>query len=79
MQMAEQFLFWCMVINIGLLTFIFFLVTLFKPLVLKIHSTLFGVPEDYVAKAMHVFLSVYKLLVFFFNVIPWIALRIIGT
>jgi len=43
---------------------------------LKIHRRMFRVPEDYVAMAMHAFLGLYKLLVFFFVIIPWIALKI---
>ncbi|MCI5219753.1 MAG: PAS domain S-box protein [Candidatus Electrothrix sp. LOE2] len=38
---------------------------------------LFNVPEDYVAKAIHVFLSLYKFFTFFFLVVPWLALKII--
>lgn len=77
-QTLEQFLFWCMVINLGLMLISFALVTLLRPMVLKIHSKMFRVPEDYVGMAIYAFLSLYKLLVFFFVIIPWIALKIIA-
>jgi hypothetical protein len=76
-QTLEHFLFWCMLINFGLLFLSFTLVTAFRPLVFKIHSKMFNVPEDYVAKAIHVFLSLYKFFTFFFLVVPWLALKII--
>ena len=75
---VEQFFFWCMVINLGLMIISFTLVTVFRPMVLKIHSKMFHVPEDYVSMAIHAFLSLYKLLTFFFVIIPWIALKIIA-
>lgn len=46
--------------------------------VLKIHAKMFSVSEDYLSMAFHACLSLCKLLVFFFVVIPWIALKIIG-
>jgi hypothetical protein len=39
----------------------------------------FSVSGDYLSMAFHAFLSLYRLLVFFFVVIPWIALKIIGV
>ncbi|WP_339133711.1 MAG: DUF6868 family protein [Candidatus Electrothrix sp. GW3-4] len=76
-NILESFLFWCMLINLGLLMLSFCLVTLFRPLVLKIHSRIFAVPEDYLIKAIHAFLSLYKFFTFFFLVVPWIAVKII--
>ena len=77
-ETLEPLLFWCMIINLGLMMVIFVLVTVLRPMVLKIHSRMFHVPEPYVDMAMYAFLSLYKLLVFFFVVIPWIALKIIA-
>lgn len=76
-QTLDQFLFWCILINLGLLLLSFAVVTIFRPLVLKIHSRMFKVPEDYVAQAIHVFLSLYKFFTFFFLIVPWLALKII--
>ena len=76
-QMLEQFLFWCMIINFGMLFVSLALVTLPRSVVLKVHSKMFRVPEDYISRAMYAFLGVYKLLLFFFVVIPWIALKIV--
>jgi hypothetical protein len=76
-QILKHFLFWCILINLGLLLLSFTLVTAFRPLVLKIHSRMFSVPEDYLAIAIHVFLSLYKFFTFFFIVVPWLALKII--
>ena len=76
-QTVELFFFWCMIINLGLMIVSFTLVTIFRSFVLRIHSRVMCVPEDYVAKAIYAFLGAYKLLTFFFVIIPWIALKII--
>jgi len=76
-QTLEQFLFWCMIINFGLMFISLALITLCTPLAISVHSRMFQVPEAYVRKAMHAFLSLYKLLLFFFIVVPWIVLKFI--
>ena len=68
-----------MIINFGLMFFSLAMITLFRPLALKIRARMFSVSGDYLSMAFHAFLSLYKLLVFFFVVIPWIALKIIGV
>ena len=73
----EQFLFWCMIINLLLMTVSLVLVTAMRPMVVKIHSKMFSVPEDYVDKAIYAFLGVYKLLVFVFVIVPWIVVKFI--
>lgn len=77
MQMTEQFLFWCMIINLGLMLISCILFTMLKPLILKIHSKLFGVPEDHVNRAAYAFLGLHKFMTFFFIIIPWIVLKTI--
>ena len=77
-ETVEHALFWCMIINLILMTVIFIIVTSFRPMILRIHSKLFGVPEDYVSKAIYASLSVYKLLTFFLIVIPWVSIKIIS-
>ena len=78
MQMVEQFLFWCMIINLGLMLFGFTLVLMLRPAILRIHSRMFHVPEQYVGMAIHAFLILYKILTLFFVIIPWIAVMIIS-
>ena len=73
---AERFLFWCMIINVSIMILIFVTVMTCRTLILKIHSKLFNVPQEFVAKFIYSSLGLYKLLTFFFVVIPWIALKI---
>lgn len=74
----ENILFWCMLINLSIMTLTFIAVISFRPLILKIHSKLFSVPEAFVNQFIYTSLGLYKLLTFFFVVIPWVAMRIIS-
>lgn len=79
LDVVESILFWCMIINVSMLFVSFFLMVVLKPLTVKIHNRMFGVSEEYVSKAMYAFLGAYKLLTFFFVIIPWIAIKIIQS
>ncbi len=79
MQIAEQFLFWCMMINLSLMGISFVLLTMLKPMIMRLHSKLFGIPEDYVSRAAYAFLGLYKFMTFFFVIIPWMVLKIIAS
>jgi hypothetical protein len=68
---------WCSLINFILLWVSFVLLVLLRGWVYKIHSKFFPITEAQFNIAAYIFLGVYKLLVFVFNIIPWIALCIV--
>ena len=70
---------WCSVINICLLTFsAVFVVTLRKTAV-SIHSKMFNLEEDDLKKAYFNYLALYKIVTIIFNIVPWIALKIMSS
>ena len=75
----ENILFWCMIINLSVMTLTFIAVVSFRSLILKMHSKFFSVPEEFVSRFIYTSLGLYKLLTFFFVVIPWIAIRIVSS
>jgi len=77
LDVIENILFWCMIINVSMLFVSFILMVVLKPLTVRMHHRIFGVSEEFVSKAMYAFLGSYKLLTFFFVIIPWIAIKII--
>lgn len=79
LDVVENILFWCMVINVSMLFISFLLMVVLKPLTVKMHNRIFDVSEEYVSKSMYAFLGAYKLLTFFFVIIPWIAIKIIQS
>ena len=77
-ESLKDFFLWCTIINFGLLMFSFIFVVFFRGLVFRMHQKLFKVPEEKISLAYYCFMGFYKILVFVFNLIPYVALRIIG-
>ena len=77
LQTLQEFLFWCMVLNLGLLTFSFLLIISFRSWIYQIHGRFFNLPEEYISKALYAFIGFYKIVVIVFNVVPWLAIQII--
>ena len=76
-ERLQDFFFWCMIINIGIYTFTGIAVLVLRDVVCKILGKMFGLDEETVRKSMHMYLATYKLLITFFNFVPWIAILII--
>ncbi len=73
-----SFLGWCSVLNIALLLFwsLFFLAA--PDLVYRLQKKFVSISRENFDLVMYAFLGLFKLLILVLNVIPWIALRIIG-
>ena len=76
-DMLGRFFLWCSIINLACSTVSFIMVTVFGKFVRSIHSKLFGVSEEQVAKTIHSEMTLYKTLIFIFCIIPYIAIQII--
>ena len=77
-SMLQAFFMWCSIINFGLLLLIFAIITLAKEWTYKMHSRWFNISKENFDLVLYCFLGFYKLLVWVFCIIPWIALSIIG-
>jgi len=76
-QTLQEFFFWCMVVNTGIYAATAISVLVFRGLICKLHGKMFGLDEETASKSMQTYLATYKLLITFFNFVPWIALLII--
>jgi hypothetical protein len=76
LDILREFFFWNMVINMGLLTFSFIMIMAVRPLAYKIHGKLFALKEEQIDVIWYTVLAGYKIAIFVFNVVPYIALRI---
>lgn len=72
------FLGWCTVINIGVLVFTTIILTIMRGPVSGIHSKLFGLDPSALPAAYFQYLGNYKIAIFIFNAVPYIALRIMN-
>jgi hypothetical protein len=69
---------WMLVINIGLLILTFLGLTALRGVLYPIHSAIFAVNVDDLARIYLEFIAEYKSLIIVFNLVPYIALKIIG-
>jgi len=69
---------WCSVINLALVLWWFLAITVFHDLVYKWHSKWFKLSVEKFDAIHYAGISTLKIAVFFFNVVPYFALRIVG-
>ena len=77
-QMLTNFFMWCTILNMGLLLLSFLILAFAGDFVYKMHSRWFPMPRETFNVVLYSFIGIYKLMVFVFNIIPWIALMIVG-
>ncbi|MBN2375708.1 MAG: hypothetical protein JXD22_04865 [Sedimentisphaerales bacterium] len=75
-EVVRDVLLWCSVINMGLLIFSFLMLSLARQWVYRIHSKMFPMTEPQFNTIIYSLLGAYKILVFVFNIVPYIAVRI---
>lgn len=72
------FLGWCTAINMGILIFSTLMTTLTKSFAANLHSKLFQLDPASLPKMYFEYLGHYKILIIVFNLVPYLALRIMG-
>ncbi len=77
-QTLTTFFMWCTILNVALLLFSSLMCVCAGDWVYQIHHKLFSVPREAFNVAIFSFIALYKLLVIVFNLIPYIALLIVG-
>ncbi len=78
METLTAFLGWCSAINIGILLVAWIFVMPLRGPVSRIHSMMFGLDEADLARQYFQYLAQYKIVIFVFNLAPYLALRIIA-
>ncbi|RUO44273.1 hypothetical protein CWE15_03640 [Aliidiomarina taiwanensis] len=68
---------WCSLINIAILLLAFLMVTTLRETVMGIHSKLTGVSKEHLPVLYFQYLGQYKLLIVVFNLVPYLALKLI--
>ena len=73
-----RFFMWCTILNIGLLMLSFLILAFNGDFVYKLHNKWFPMPRETFNMIIYSFLGIFKIIVFAFNVVPWIVLSMIG-
>jgi hypothetical protein len=77
-QTLTEFFKWCTIINVGLLVFWTFWFLAVPDLTFRLQRAWFSGSRETWDLVMYGFLGVFKLFVIIFNIVPWVALLIIG-
>lgn len=78
MQTLTSFLMWCTIINGSLLVFWTLMLMVIPDLVYRTQSTFFPIPRETFTVVMYAFLGFFKIVFLAFNLVPFVALLIIG-
>ena len=77
-QTLTTFFMWCTILNVALLSLSSLMCICAGDWAYRIHSKWFSISRETFNVAIYSFLGLYKVLVFVFNLIPYIALSIVG-
>ncbi|MDP1672158.1 MAG: hypothetical protein Q8L65_03460 [Burkholderiales bacterium] len=71
-------LLWCAVINYAILLWWFLMFSLAGDWMHRFHGRWFHLPAERFDAIHYAGMAIYKIGIFLFNLVPWIALRIVG-
>jgi len=77
-EVVRSFLLWCTVINYGILLVWFVVFTLAHDWIRRLHGRWFRLSDDQFDALHYLGMSMYKLGILLFNLVPYVALCIIG-
>jgi len=74
----QTFFGWCTLLHMGLLIYASIMLVVLSNWVYKVHSKWFPMPRETYNAVVYAFLGVYKLMIFVFALVPWVALLILN-
>ena len=77
-ELLTSFFMWCTILNFGFLIFSFLFLVFAGDFVYKKHSKWFSLSREMFNVVIYSFLGMYKIVFLVFNLIPYVALLIVG-
>ncbi|MDI6755124.1 MAG: hypothetical protein QME78_12120 [Thermodesulfobacteriota bacterium] len=77
-QDVRDVFFWCLIMNVGLLLWWFLVFSLAHDWVYRIHGRWFTLSEERFDAIHYLGMAMFKIAIFMFNIVPYIALLIVG-
>ena len=77
-ETLKIFLGWSTLINVGILIFASVSLMLMRDKMASLHGKMFGLDNQDLFRAYFQYLAQYKIAIFIFNLVPYLALRIIS-
>lgn len=75
--MITDFLFWSFIINYGILLLWFLVFVSMHDFIYGLHTRWFNLSLEQFDRIHYIGMAIYKLLIFVFNLVPWIVLRFV--
>jgi hypothetical protein len=77
--LLREILGWCLIMNGALYLWWFLLLVCVRPRILTLHRRWFKMSDENFSSIHYLLLGLFKIGIFFFNVVPYLALRIAGV
>ncbi len=77
-QRLTAFFKWCSIINIAVFALSVIVIVAASDFIYLVHGQLFHMPREAFDVALYSFLGLYKISILVFNLVPYVALRIIA-
>jgi hypothetical protein len=77
-EMLTAFFMWCSIVNIGLLVISFLLWMVASDWIYALQSKWFPMPRQTLNVVFYCLFGFYKIIVYMFNIVPWVVLKIIA-
>ena len=78
LETVREVLGWCTLINMGVLLWWFGWLAFARDLVYRLHSRWFTIPSEHFDTVHYAAMASFKLLVLVLNLVPYLALHIVG-
>lgn len=78
LELTREALGWCTLINMGLLFYWSLMMLFGRGFVHRMHCRFIPLSEERFNGIHYAGMAIYKLAIFVFNLVPWIALHIVG-
>lgn len=77
-ESIHDFLGWCTLINFGMLLLMTVSFVLLRSKISRLHARMFGFNESLLPLEFYRFIAYYKMAVLLFNLVPYLALRVMA-
>ena len=77
-QTIREVLGWSTILNVGVLVFSSLVLIIAGSPIKRLHAKMFGLSEGDLSRAYFQYLAQYKIAILIFNLVPYLALRIVG-
>jgi len=77
-ELLTSFFMWCTIVNMSLLILAFLLWMVASDRIYALHGTWFPMPRQTLNVIFYCLLGLYKIIVFVFNIVPWVVMEIIA-